>query len=526
VVTSAEFMKEPHVWNDAIARNAGRKWQNRVANYEVWPDEADFGANPTSGDGEIVRGPSGDARRMQPVCHPRIVVTMADCCESGDRFGQCELCAASMTRMGEPQDSQGGVDESSSEGRDADPLPFTDDVELAAPISELSDCMNSAEPASTPDKLRVSIVMATYNGEPFLEQQLASLASQTRLPHELLVCDDGSSDGTLGVVEGFAAVAPFAVQVISNQTRLGPYHNFLCGAQRCAGEIIAFCDQDDIWHPRKVEICAREFALSPSVALVVHSGHVVGSRSRRSAHLYPAYRRRRVIPPGSGPLTFPAPGYAIMFSRDIVDAWAACDGPPISQFGVEAWAHDTWVAFIGGALGTTVLLPDRLVRYRQHPGNLWGAPSRALERRLRDSAGFGGTDAAKYHASAASALARVALLKDLRQRTVSREMSQICSDGALQRASLWEHYSRIARRRARLYEARTPGIVAAGRFVIAVVHGDYGRRSRGRLGVSSCGRDSLYVCGLLSPLVKGTQRILAMLMADERRARSRVDPDW
>ena len=64
--------------------------------------------------------------------------------------------------------------------------------------------------------MRISIALATYNGSEFLQEQLNSFLHQTRLPDELVVCDDGSSDDTVEILEAFRKVAPFAVNIYSN----------------------------------------------------------------------------------------------------------------------------------------------------------------------------------------------------------------------------------------------------------------------------------------------------------------------
>ena len=84
----------------------------------------------------------------------------------------------------------------------------------------------------------ISIAMATYDGARFVAEQLASFAAQTRLPDELVVTDDGSTDGTLEIVERFAATAPFAVHIHRNPARLGYTLNFSEAVSKCEGEII------------------------------------------------------------------------------------------------------------------------------------------------------------------------------------------------------------------------------------------------------------------------------------------------
>jgi glycosyltransferase involved in cell wall biosynthesis len=101
-------------------------------------------------------------------------------------------------------------------------------------------------------RLKLSVAMATYNGERFLEEQLFSIARQIRLPDEMVVSDDGSNDGTIDILERFATSAPFPVRVYRNIKPLGYGDNFLKAASLCHGDLIAFSDQDDVWLENKL----------------------------------------------------------------------------------------------------------------------------------------------------------------------------------------------------------------------------------------------------------------------------------
>ena len=67
----------------------------------------------------------------------------------------------------------------------------------------------------------ISVAMCTYNGSKFLAEQLSSIREQTKLPHELVICDDGSTDATPRIVHAFALDAPFPVRFFRNQATLG-----------------------------------------------------------------------------------------------------------------------------------------------------------------------------------------------------------------------------------------------------------------------------------------------------------------
>ena len=131
--------------------------------------------------------------------------------------------------------------------------------------------MSSSSRKGDGTSITISIAMATYNGDRYIGEQLDSLARQKLLPLELVVTDDGSSDGTLDILKAFSEGAPFPVRIFRNTTRLGYEENFLKAASLCNGDVIAFCDQDDIWMDRKLEVCAPMFA-DPSIVGVLHTG--------------------------------------------------------------------------------------------------------------------------------------------------------------------------------------------------------------------------------------------------------------
>jgi glycosyltransferase involved in cell wall biosynthesis len=126
--------------------------------------------------------------------------------------------------------------------------------------------------------VRISIAMATYNGAKYLQEQLESFLSQTRQPDELIVCDDGSSDATLDILERFRQSAPFAVQIHGNETRLGFTKNFEKTLIKCSGDLVFLSDQDDVWFPSKVEVVEKAFLSHPEKLLVVHDGKLVDEK--------------------------------------------------------------------------------------------------------------------------------------------------------------------------------------------------------------------------------------------------------
>jgi glycosyltransferase involved in cell wall biosynthesis len=229
--------------------------------------------------------------------------------------------------------------------------------------------------------------MATYNGERYLQQQLESIQAQTHPPDELVVGDDGSVDGTIGILMRFKQTAPFPVTVIGRE-RVGVTKNFLLSFDASQGNLVAFADQDDLWLPEKLQRSLK--ALHRYEAdLVIHAAKPVDEQLRKTRA-----SSRRVLKVGVRArlkdnvwsATF---GNTILFRRAVLDGcdWAAL---PPSQWvragGSQPLAHDEIVKMLASVRGRTVRLPNRLVLYRQHGSNVAGADRTLLQRR-REYAG-------------------------------------------------------------------------------------------------------------------------------------------
>jgi glycosyltransferase involved in cell wall biosynthesis len=216
----------------------------------------------------------------------------------------------------------------------------------------------------------ISVALATYNGAAHLPQQLGDLASQSLLPGELVVCDDGSTDDTLTIIQDFADSAPFPVQLHRNPARVGYRQNFVQCAGRCTGDLIAFCDQDDRWAPHKLEAIAAQFRESETM-LVFHNARVMGPDGSSLARLRRGDGAERWEPLTGPPWMF-ALGFTQVFRRSLLqfdELWAKsldqnCEG--------ERLAHDQWYFFLASVVGRIVYLPDALADYRQHEANTYG----------------------------------------------------------------------------------------------------------------------------------------------------------
>lgn len=215
----------------------------------------------------------------------------------------------------------------------------------------------------------VSVVMATYNGDRFLAEQLRSLTFQTLLPTELIVSDDGSEDATLEQVEAFRRTAPFPVVVRRNERRLGYGENFLTAAQAAQGEYIAFCDQDDVWHPAKLQTAVSTLDRT-GADLFVHAATVIDEGGRRQGLFDQNITAPAVHPPlvlGPWSVFY---GFTMVFSRrlfELVDVRRR--GPHTFEHEGEL-SHDLWIYFLATSLGRVALDDRPLVEYRRHGRNM------------------------------------------------------------------------------------------------------------------------------------------------------------
>lgn len=296
---------------------------------------------------------------------------------------------------------------------------------------------------------KVSVLMATYNGAPYIAEQLESIGRQTHLPHELWVTDDGSSDDTLRIVSAFAERAKFPVRIRLNAQRLGYGENFLSAAMLCDGEFIAFCDQDDEWHPEKLERCVaaleREGAL-----LCAHTATLIDGDSRYLGYFDQGIARTETYPPLHLPPWEVFYGMTEVFRRDLLSLIDSKHRGLDSHTLNSQLAHDRWVYFLAHSLGKVVTLAHPLVAYRQHGSNAYGGLRKSFMTRLRGKL-VGSADILRKHE--AMALHRAHMLAELAKTPAGVPVA----DQARAAASYWRRLGDTYALRARLYDGPTFG---------------------------------------------------------------------
>lgn len=231
----------------------------------------------------------------------------------------------------------------------------------------------------------ISIAMALYNGERFVSEQLESFANQTRLPDELVVSDDASTDRSVEIVRAFAAKAPFPVRLLANESNVGMTKNFERAIQACTKTLIFLSDWDDVQYPDKLAMMEDALALSPRAGLAICNADLVDEQLRPlgrtvwNAHGFrPSDGAKESMSKGE---TFASSlttnGCCMAFRsalRELILPLAENDSLPIFHDGFIAWT-----IILSGA-GGVVLLDRPLLAYRQHGSQISGAGGKAYSR--------------------------------------------------------------------------------------------------------------------------------------------------
>ncbi|NHN92262.1 glycosyltransferase family 2 protein [Acetobacter sicerae] len=229
--------------------------------------------------------------------------------------------------------------------------------------------------------MKISVALATYNGARYLREQLDSIALQTMQPSELVVSDDGSTDETLQIVREFAQRASFPVRILAKEKNLGFSDNFLFCASHCEGDLIAFCDQDDVWLPEKLKI-AHDRIIEDGSLLTIHKQILVDENLRPLGEWDQGITHDEVVQPLTLDLIRGACGNTLMIRSELIHDVPYQDRPQQPEENHKPLAHDTWFFILAAALGTVSRIDKSLILYRQHGNNVYGVSARTWKEKL------------------------------------------------------------------------------------------------------------------------------------------------
>lgn len=127
--------------------------------------------------------------------------------------------------------------------------------------------------------MSVSVALCTYNGAKYIEDQIRSILDQTLPVDEIVVCDDGSTDETLQIVDDIAKDTSIVVRIYRNENNIGVCANFQKAVDLCQGDIVFLSDQDDVWYPHKVKTIVEWFDRHPEKAVVFTNADLIDGQS-------------------------------------------------------------------------------------------------------------------------------------------------------------------------------------------------------------------------------------------------------
>lgn len=224
----------------------------------------------------------------------------------------------------------------------------------------------------------VDILLATYNGDRYLHEQIESILRQSYEDWRLLIRDDGSSDATLSIIRLYQKSHPEQIFLIEDEDgRVGVSQSFSRLVQSSESSYVAFCDQDDIWLPEKlsqqIELMLKKESegsvIAEHIPVLIHSDLRVIDQDKnviaKSFWRYQKYAPESMCSVNSLLIQNHVTGCTVLVNRALIEI--ACPFPE------KVVMHDWWLALIAICKGEIVAMDTTTVLYRQHPDNDTGA---------------------------------------------------------------------------------------------------------------------------------------------------------
>jgi len=202
--------------------------------------------------------------------------------------------------------------------------------------------------------MKVSVCMATFNGAKFIEQQIQSILKQLSPDDEIIISDDGSTDSTAEIINGFNDVR---IQFFLNTGKKGVAGNFENALTKATGEYIFLSDQDDVWLDKKISTIITELQ---KYDCVLHNGHLIdGKGDFLNNDLFSIYNTRSGYCANLIRNTYV--GCCMAFRSDLLKSIL-----PIPD---KITMHDMWIGLLAEKLRKTKIISDNLILYRRHGNN-------------------------------------------------------------------------------------------------------------------------------------------------------------
>lgn len=272
------------------------------------------------------------------------------------------------------------------------------------------------------NKNRVAVLLATYNGERFIREQLDSLLAQTFSDFTVYVSDDGSSDATLLIIEECQAQNTGKIAFVNKEERKGgACANFLFLLESVDSELYMFCDQDDVWHKDKIQKTVEMYNSigGTGAPVLIHSDVTVVDENLNviSESVFHYSDLQKKLTWKGYLVENNVMGCTALINRELANLYKASAAKLDKGL---IFMHDIFFAQIASLLGDIYLIDEPLMLYRQHEANRLGAGevtySAGLFAKklatLRDS-----SQQLKTHQMEISALLQLDCMKQIDERT-------------------------------------------------------------------------------------------------------------
>lgn len=224
---------------------------------------------------------------------------------------------------------------------------------------------------------KISIAMTTYNGERYIREQLQSIKSQTMPADEVIVFDDCSSDCTVEIIDRFINEFGLSWKLSVNKCNQGYIENFYKAIQTTSGDIVFLCDQDDIWHPDKIERMVSLFQNHEDIQVLCAGFREIDERSNPiRTKEKPGYSNHGLIKGHIRQLDLRKIGFEDIFRANISPGCTTAFTKKCKELYIDnatkQWCHDWELCIFGGMINGMFFYNEALTDYRLHSNNSIG----------------------------------------------------------------------------------------------------------------------------------------------------------
>lgn len=220
----------------------------------------------------------------------------------------------------------------------------------------------------------IDILMAVYNGENYLAEQIESILSQSYTEWRLIICDDGSSDNSFDIISRYSKKYPEKIFCYKNTVPTGSAQgNFMSMTKYVLSDYVMFSDQDDVWLPEKIELTMKKMTEAEkenkNTPILVHSELMIVDSELET--LYSSFTKYQGVNPNLSSINR-------LLVQNNVTGCTAMINRPLFELVKNVTAenmlmHDWWLALTAAAFGRIEFIEKPLIKYRQHNNNQLGA---------------------------------------------------------------------------------------------------------------------------------------------------------